>query len=131
MPNKQGYAVFLTYNLVARFDSALLLSCPSLNSFTLTKVPFLRHISGKLVTPSLVNKILGEVGTLVRLLPGTLYSSHSLRAGVPIAMALHADHFSPVKLLAAGNWGSNAANPYIRCHQQTSNRTSSKVYSLV
>ena len=71
-----GHAIFLNCNPVAYFCPVTFL--PKVKKSYPDQGPVFRLKLGKFLTPSLVNKILSEVGTLANLTPSTPYSCHSL-----------------------------------------------------
>ena len=126
---RHGHAIFLNCNPVACFCPVTFL--PKVKKSYPDQGPVFRLKLGKFLTPSLVYKILSEVGTLANLTPGTPYSCHSLCAGAPTAMALHANHFPQAEMLAMGKWQSSTTDCYIHCQQQAAESISNKVYSLI
>ena len=92
--------------------------------------PVFRYLSGKLFTPSALNKILKETSKLAGVPDDAQYSCHSLRAAVPTFIASNPASFSYTELLAAGRWRSTAAHAYVRCDLRASDNLSRKVYDL-
>ena len=101
-----------------------------LRSFYKNSGPVFRYFSGKLFTPSAVNKILKETGKTAGIPANTQYSCHSLRAAVPTYIGLNPNSFTYNELLAAGRWRSTAAHAYVRCGLRAADKLAKKVYSL-
>ena len=101
-----------------------------LRAFYNNSGPVFRYLSGKLFTPSALNKILKETSKLAGVPDDAQYSCHSLRAAVPTFIASNPASFSYTELLAAGRWRSTAAHAYVRCDLRASDNLSRKVYDL-
>ena len=101
-----------------------------LRSFYKNSGPVFRYFSGKLFTPSAVNKILKETGRLAGIPANAQFSCHSLRAAIPTYIALNPSSFSYNELLAAGRWRSTAAHAYVRCGLRAADKLAKKVYNL-
>ena len=124
----KGLPMVLSTNPDTRFCPVHHLS--KVRSFYGNSGPVFRYFSGKLLTPSAVNKILKETSELAGVPDNAQYSCHSLRAAMPTFMAQNPSNFSYNKLLAAGRWCSKAAHAYVRCGLRASDRLSKKVYNL-
>ena len=124
----KGLPITLSENPDTRFCPVHHMS--KLRSFYNNSGPMFRYLSGKLFTPSALNKILKETSELAGVPDNAQYSCHSLRAAMPTFIALHPSTFSYNELLAAGRWRSTAAHAYVRCGLRASDRLSKKVYNL-
>ena len=64
--------------------------------------PVFQYHSGKLITIRMVNKLLKEVAALIKLLAGTAFLAHSLRAAIPTAIGRKSDQFTDLELKSTG-----------------------------
>ena len=101
-----------------------------LRDFYKNSGPVFRYLSGKLFTPSALNKILKETSRMAGVPDDAQYSCHSLRAAVPTVIASNPDSFSYTELLAAGRWRSTAAHAYVRGDLRASDNLARKVYDF-
>ena len=101
-----------------------------LRDFYKNSGPVFRYLSGKLFTPSALNKILKETSRMAGVPDDAQYSCHSLRAAVPTVIAANPDFFSYSELLAAGRWRSTAAHAYVRGDLRASDNLARKVYDF-
>jgi len=124
----KGLPITLSRNPDSRFCPVHHMS--KLRTFYNNSGPVFRYLSGKLFTPSALNKILKETSRLAGVPGDAQYSCHSLRAAIPTYIASNPSSFSYNELLAAGRWRSTAAHAYVRCDLQASDKLSKKVYNL-
>ena len=124
----KGLPITLTKNPDTRLCPVYHMS--KLRAFYNNSGPVFRYLSGKLFTPSALNKILKETSKLAGVPDDAQYSCHSLRAAVPTFIASNPSSFSYTELLAAGRWRSTAAHAYVRCDLRASDNLSRKVYNL-
>ena len=93
--NNKGHSLFLIRNPETGFCPVSFLTNLASNS---PLGPVFRLMSGKLVTISLVNKILKITSQLAGVPEGAGFSAHSFRAAMPTAIALNQATFSSAEV---------------------------------